>query len=181
MSTPALLVIDVQTALCEGPMRVHEAEAIIDRINLLARRARREGAPVVFVQHDGVTGELAAGSAGWQFAAGLEVLPGDRVQAKAQSDAFNHTELASLLQQQGIDHLIVCGMQSDYCVDSTVRRALALGFSVTLVEDAHTTVDSAVLSAPQIIAHHTATLCGISSYGVRARPVAAAQVDFGRA
>lgn len=178
MGRSALIVIDVQSALCTGPLWVHEAEAVIRRINGLARRARSAGVPVVWVQHQSADGPLAWGSPGWQWAPGLGVQASDQVQAKSHSDAFQRTELADSLHRQGIDHLVVCGMQSDFCVDSTVRRALALGFPVTLVEDAHTTVDNAVLKAAQITAHHTATLCSLTSYGVRAHPQKAEQVRF---
>jgi len=54
--------------------------------------------------------------------------------------------------------LIICGLQTDFCVDTTVRRAFTLGYHVTLVADAHSTLDNGVLTAAQIIAHHNATL-----------------------
>ncbi len=50
------------------------------------------------------------------------------------------------------------GAQSNYCVDTTSRRAVSVGYDVTLVSDAHTTEDSDVLTAEQIIAHHNSTL-----------------------
>ncbi|MNW18398.1 Isochorismatase family protein [compost metagenome] len=69
--------------------------------------------------------------------------------------------------------MIVCGAQSDFCVDTTVRRALALGYEVVLVADAHSTLDNGVLVAAQIIAHHNTTLGNMSSFGVRAAVVLA--------
>jgi nicotinamidase-related amidase len=74
--------------------------------------------------------------------------------------------LHEALQIRGIDTLVVCGMQSDFCVDSTVRRALGLGYPVVLVSDAHTTMDNGVLTATQIVAHHNQTLSNLDSYGV---------------
>ncbi|MBV9330399.1 MAG: isochorismatase family protein [Alphaproteobacteria bacterium] len=56
--------------------------------------------------------------------------------------------------------LIVCGMQTEYCVDTTVRAAHALGYKVTLVSDAHSTGNTQALSAGDIIAHHNLTLAG---------------------
>jgi nicotinamidase-related amidase len=70
-------------------------------------------------------------------------------------------------------------MHSEFCIDTTVRRALALGFPVTLVADGHTSAGNAVLGAPQVIAHHNATLAAIASFGPRATPVPAAEVAFG--
>ena len=62
--------------------------------------------------------------------------------------------------QHGIDRLVVAGMQSDYCVDTACRAAKALGYSVVLANDAHTTFDNKVLPAERIVAHHNATLDG---------------------
>jgi nicotinamidase-related amidase len=50
------------------------------------------------------------------------------------------------------------GLQTELCVDTTVRRACTLGYRITLVADGHSTLDNGVLTAAQIIAHHNATL-----------------------
>ena len=56
----------------------------------------------------------------------------------------------------GIDRLIITGCATDYCVDTTVRSALARGWPTIVPSDGHTTVDRPHLSATQIIAHHNA-------------------------
>lgn len=68
--------------------------------------------------------------------------------------------------------LVVCGMHTGFCVDTTTRRALALGYPVTLVADAHTSAGNAALSPQQVIAHHNATLTNISSFGPRVQAIA---------
>lgn len=50
----ALLVIDVQQALCSGEYRAFESERVIERINTVARKMRRVGAPVIMIQHESV-------------------------------------------------------------------------------------------------------------------------------
>ena len=172
MGTPvhfAVLVIDVQQAFREAPHEAFEAERVIATINQLTGRARAAGISVLFVQHESPTGPFARGAATWELAEGLRVEPGDGVIPKKASDAFHETGLADLLRELRIAEVVVCGMQSDYCVDSTVRRALALGFDVRLVDDAVTTIDNGVLKAAQITAHHLKTLAGISSYPGKAR------------
>lgn len=176
MHGSALLIIDVQHALCAEPYQVFEAREVIARINEVARKARAAGAPVIVVQHESQGGVLDFGSTGWQLAQGLEVLAQDVRLRKTASDAFHHTELQAMLQARGARHLIVGGMQSDFCVDTTVRRALALGYPVTLIADGHSTLDNAVLSAAQIRAHHNLTLSGLSSFGARATAVPADQI-----
>jgi nicotinamidase-related amidase len=174
----ALLVIDVQTALCTGHYATFESKRVINRINLVSEKARAAKALVIFIQHASNEGALALGSEGWQLADGLVVQNTDTVMGKTATDSFHKTPLQSLLEQHHINHLIVCGMQSDFCVDTTARRALGLGYPITLVSDGHTTLDNEVLTAAQISAHHTLTLANITSFGPRVTPLTAEQIQF---
>lgn len=175
----ALLVIDVQRGLFDAEPRPFEADAVVARINALAARARAAGAPVIFVQHERAAGLLAHGSESWQLERGLQVEPGDLSLRKTTPDSFLHTELQTLLQDRGIEQLVICGYASEFCVDTTTRRAAALGYPVVLVADAHTTHDKPHATAAQIRAHHNATLPGITSFGpvIRALPGAALRFD----
>ena len=174
--TAALLVIDVQHALCAGAYEAFDVVGLIDRINLVSRKARDVGMPVVIIQHESEGGALDYGSEGWKLESALCVDSTDLHVRKKATDSFHQTELQSLLQKHGVTELMVCGLQSEFCVDTTTRRALALGYPVTLIADGHSTIDNAVLSAAQISAHHNATLCNITSFGPRAIAVAAADI-----
>jgi nicotinamidase-related amidase len=169
----ALLVIDVQQGLCEGEQDAFESQAVIARINLVAEKARAAGALVVVVQHEGTSGYLEFGSDAWQVAHALRVEAGDLRIRKTTPDAFHRTELQGLLERHAVRHVVICGMHTEFCVDTTTRRALALGYAVVLVEDGHTTQDNAHLSAAQIIRHHNETLTNISSFGPRVHAVCA--------
>lgn len=173
----ALLVIDVQSALCTGDEAAFDIQRIIERINAVAAKARAVGAPVFVIQHED-DGPLEHGSEGWQLDARLSAQPDDISLRKTACDSFHHTELQALLQARGVEQLVVCGLQSDFCIDSTVRRALALGYPVVLVSDAHSTIDNGVLTAAQISAHHTTTLANLGSFGPRVTPTPAARVRF---
>ncbi|WP_236574326.1 isochorismatase family protein [Hydrogenophaga sp. PBL-H3] len=98
---------------------------------------------------------------------------------KTTPDAFQGTDLDALLNAHGVTRLIVCGMRSEFCVDTTTRRALALGYPVTLVADAHTSAGNAVLTSRQVIDHHNATLTNVSSFGPRVLAMASADVQRG--
>ena len=67
---------------------------------------------------------------------------------------------AGRLKARGIGHLIIAGIQTEYCIDTTCRRASSLGYEVTLVADAHSTWDTEHLSAWQIIDHPNQVLSG---------------------
>ncbi len=168
----ALLVIDMQQGLCEGEGRAWASDEVIARINRVAHRLREADVPIVFIQHESTTGYLEHGSPEWQLARGLQVQPGDLRVRKRTPDAFLNTDLEALLKARDVEEVIICGMHTEFCIDTTTRRALALGYPVTLVADAHTSAGNEVLSAPQVIAHHNATLTNISSFGPRVSAVA---------
>jgi nicotinamidase-related amidase len=175
--TSALLVIDVQKFLCTGQWAAFEIDRVIGSINDVAAKARAAGAPVVFIQHED-DGPLGVEGEGWQLDERLQVRPEDLRVRKTTCDSFHKTQLQALLQSHGADRLVVCGLQSDFCVDTTVRRALGLGYPVTLVADAHSTVANGVLTAAQIVAHHNVTLANIDSFGPKVSATPAAEVRF---
>ncbi|TDM09720.1 MAG: hypothetical protein C4K60_10985, partial [Ideonella sp. MAG2] len=126
-ATSALLVIDVQQGLCQGEYAAHDVLGLIQRINTLSEKARAAGAPVVFIQHEAASGPLQHGSPGWALAEGLTVAEGDLRVRKTTPDSFMHTGLEAHLHQRGIDRMVICGLQTEFCVDTTTRRAMAQG------------------------------------------------------
>jgi nicotinamidase-related amidase len=164
--------------LCTGAYATFEADRVIERINQVADRVRKNGRTVIVIQHEAQEGPFVYGTDGWQLAPGLRTAPSDIFVRKTATDSFHMTDLDALLQSHGIDELIVCGMQSDFCVDTTIRRALALGYPVTLISDGHTTLDNSVLSATQITAHHNETLSNITSFGPRVTLMSAAALTL---
>ncbi|MEJ8856116.1 cysteine hydrolase family protein [Variovorax robiniae] len=178
MNDTALLIIDVQQGLCEGAHEAFESALVIDRINTVSAKARAAGVPVIFIQHeDG--GLLKHGTREWQLAQGLHAEPADLRIRKTTTDSFLRTGLEAALQEREISELVICGMHTEFCVDTTTRKALALGYPVLLVEDAHTTEGNAFVTPRQVIQHHNATLTIISSFGPRVRTVASHAINFG--
>jgi nicotinamidase-related amidase len=158
-----LLVIDAQVGLIEPSYRSRE---VLENINTLLEQARGSQAPVIYIQHDGPEGHgLEVGTAAWEIHPAIKPKDGDVIIHKRASDSFHKTTLQQELERQGIKHLVVVGGQTEYCVDTTCRRATTLGYNVTLVGDAHTTddYDEAVLSAAQRINYHNEVLNGFST------------------
>jgi nicotinamidase-related amidase len=176
--TTALLIIDVQRGLCSGDYEVSESRRVINRINQVAGLARQAKLPVVVIQHEEPGSPMAHGAEGWKLDPELQVQPSDVYIRKTTPDSFHNTDLLAVLQTRGIKQLVVCGLQSEFCVDSTMRRALALGFPVTLVADGHSTMDNSVLTAAQIVAHQNDTLSKMDSFGPPVRVVPAFDVQF---
>ncbi|MBM3741007.1 MAG: cysteine hydrolase [Acidobacteria bacterium] len=158
MST-ALVVIDVQQGMFVEPMKPYRPGDVLVTIRALQDRARTEAFPVLHVQHDGGSGHpLARGTSGFAIHARVAPAAGEDVVVKEQCDAFLRTGLDARLRALGIGRLVIAGMQTEYCVDTTIRAAFAHGYKVVLAADAHTTFDSAALKAPDIVAHHNAVL-----------------------
>lgn len=174
----ALLIIDVQRALCTGDEQVLGIGAVIDRINSLSRRARAASVPVIFVQHEEDEGPFRSGTQGWELADGLMTVTGDLRVRKTTPNSFHRTDLQKLLHEREVERVVICGLQTEYCVDTTVRQALALGYRVVLASDAHSTVDG-VLMAAQIIAHHNHTFRNMNSFGplIEVRPTSEVAFD----
>jgi len=117
------------------------------RIADLTERARRAGVPIVWVRHS--DDWLVEGTPDWQIVPELAPAPGEPIVGKHFGDAFEGTELAQVLADLGIRHLVVCGMQSDGCIVATLFGGFVRGYDMTLVGDAHTTNDRTRYGVPQ--------------------------------
>jgi len=154
---PALVIIDMQQGSFTPMTARHDAAGLVARLNALAARVRRAGGLVVFVQHDGPEGDPHhPAHPGWQLLPGLDARPDDPVVRKTACDAFLGTALDEVLRAHGAGGLIVTGCATDYCVDTTVRAALARGWRTVVPSDGHTTADRPHLPAVKIIEHHNA-------------------------
>lgn len=156
----ALVIIDVQQGMFDFPGHPpHEGEAMVARIRGLLDKARAARTPVIFVQHAGAPDEaLAPGKPGFALHAQLTPTDGEPVIVKSECSAFLGTDLDARLKALGAERLVICGMQTEFCVDTAVRGAVERGYQVALVADGHSTFDGGPLSAADIIRHHNRTL-----------------------
>ena len=178
MAKKALLVIDVQEGIVGRP-GIHDADGVMKEIRGLQDRARKAGAPVLFMQHDGPKGHcVEKGSAGWAIHPSVRPADGETVLNKEASDSFFQTFLQQELKQLGVSEVVIAGCMTQYCVDTTCRRAVTLGFDVILASDAHTTADEGGLTAQQIIKHHNTLLSGFAAGGHEITVMKSSEVSF---
>jgi nicotinamidase-related amidase len=147
----AVLVIDVQRGVVA---KAHARDEVVANIAALVDRARQEGVAVIWVQHE--SAELVRGEDPWRIVPELAPADGEPLVPKRYGDAFEATDLEGVLSGLGAGRLLVAGAQTDACIRSTLHGALARGYDVTLVGDAHTTEDLSAWGAPppdQVIAH----------------------------
>ena len=133
-----LLVIDMQNGVFSLQRPVYRKDALVEHVQEAVRFARDQGIPVIFSLHENDT-FLKAGSEGHRMIGALRTENGDVLLRKSKPDIFDGTKLDELLRQRGISSLLVAGVISNGCVRRACETALAKGYAVTLIEDAHST------------------------------------------
>jgi nicotinamidase-related amidase len=166
----ALLIIDVQRDLFEKSTPVYRGDPVLKNVNALVDRAHAAGAPVFYVQHSTKT-TLLESSSGWQLHPALKPRKTDHLIRKHHGNAFEDTCLKDDLDILHVSTVVVVGLITDGCVQATCKGAHALGYDVTLAQDAHSTNSA---GSEQIIDKWNTKL----SQGV-VRLQATADVDFG--
>ena len=157
----ALIIVDLQRGLMHGPVIPHEGERVVERTMWLIERARRSDMPIVFVQYYGPSGSpIEQGAKAWELIDGLDVQGDDIRIQKMRPSIFFGTDLAAKLKDREVGRLILVGMKTQYCIDTSCRIGCEIGFKIVLAQDAHTTVDGPQFSAKQIINYHNDLLRG---------------------
>jgi nicotinamidase-related amidase len=149
----ALVNIDLQNCFVESAARGHE---VVDRINHFAALCRDAGITVIHTRHAirpdhaniGVLGQIVPkvrdglldeGSDSAAFHSDLKIEPHDVLLTKPRFGAFHGTDLEVILRSRGIDSVIITGITTDVCCDTTAREANARDFKVFFLSDATTT------------------------------------------
>ena len=146
----ALLIIDVQKAMLEDNPYGHKA--FLSNLKTLLAAARKCAVEVIHIQHDGGPGDaLAYGTPGWEIAAEVVPVAGEKVISKQKNSAFKGTGLHDYLRKKAIDTLILAGMQTEYCIDATCKSAFDLDYAVIVPQGGTTTYDNAYLSGEALV------------------------------
>ncbi|MFB6721620.1 cysteine hydrolase family protein [Kribbella sp. NPDC056345] len=143
MSRTALLVVDVQESFRVRPSwQVVNHPDIADRVNRLVAAARAVGDLVVWVLHTepgtGTTFDPASGHV--RLIEGLEPAEGEPVITKTAHNAFTTTNLQQILTQHGVTEIVVSGIRTEQCCETTTRVASDLGYDVVFVTEACATM-----------------------------------------
>ncbi|HFU4501480.1 TPA: cysteine hydrolase family protein [Streptococcus suis] len=146
----ALLVVDIQNLLVEEkPYDIEERLALWqDSI----KKARQAGIEIIYVRQNDE--EFATGSHGWDIHPAVAPLADEKIVDKRYSSAFKDTNLQAYLDEQGIERLIVMGMATNFCIDTTIKVAFELGYKVAVIQDGTTAGYSGKLDAKDLIDHY---------------------------
>jgi nicotinamidase-related amidase len=153
MNKMVLLVVDVQNAIVmEHP---YEEEKVLGNIQALIAQARKNQIEVIYVRHDdGVGTEFEVGSDTWQIHETVEPQSGEKIVDKQFNSAFHKTDLQMYLSEAGVDTIMLVGMQTEYCIDATLRSAFDLNYKVLIPEQTNTSFDNPYMQAQQLIAYY---------------------------
>lgn len=156
----ALVVIDAQQALIDGTQSEPEVvnkQQLIQTINDVINKAKAVSVPIVFIRDL----DVAEGQgAGFQIHPDIDSSNPVAIFDKKATNAFYQTPLLNFLQDQHIEHIVIMGCKTEFCIDTAVRTATINKFDVTLIQNGHSTTDSPILKAEEIIAHHNRALHG---------------------
>jgi|SRR5664279_2729419 len=166
MKNTALLVIDIQRGAFDGERcsPIDRPQTLVENALGLVSAARAGGIPVIFIQHcDGAGEVFEEGSSQWEFHESLVPKVNDKILKKYASSAFEGTDLAGSLESAGAKELVLCGLQSEFCVFNTAKPALAEGFVVFVAQDGHSTWPSKIETAVSISEriNHQLEGCGV--------------------
>jgi nicotinamidase-related amidase len=149
--TRALVVIDVQESFRQRPIwRAISNPGIADAVGRLVGYARSAGDLVVWVLHaEPGTGSVFDPARGFvRLIEPLAPAEGEPVLTKTSHNAFTTTRLQQILTSRGIGELLIAGIRTEQCCETTARLASDLGYQVTFVTDATATNPIAHRDAP---------------------------------
>jgi ureidoacrylate peracid hydrolase len=171
--TKALIVVDMQNGflrpdgfMAAAGLNIDQCIAAIAPNQRVITACRKAGIPVIFTRYTlradykdaGLLGEIypalkesgamVAGTRDWEIAEELKPMPGDIVLDKQRYSSFYNTNLEVVLRGLGITLLVVTGVTTNICVESTVRDAFFRDFKVTVIEDCVGAVDELMQQGP---------------------------------
>ncbi|MFT4020337.1 MAG: cysteine hydrolase family protein [Acinetobacter sp.] len=141
----ALIIIDVQNDYFpEGKKPLHQPEKALEKIHQLIEKFQKDNQPIIFIQHISNQPEptfFKAKTYGVELHPSFDIQKQSIVIEKHYPNSFFDTSLQQVLQKLEIEQVILCGMMTHNCVDSTTRAARELGFNPILIADATATCD----------------------------------------
>lgn len=149
MDNNVLLVVDVQTALIEE--HPYNEQKVINNIKRLITVARDNKIEVLYVRHDdGKGGDLEYGTNGWQIYDKVAPNNNEKVFDKQYNSAFLKTGLKEYLDSKKINAIILVGLQTEYCIDTTCKSAFEYGYKIIIPKETNTTFDNKYLSGERL-------------------------------
>jgi nicotinamidase-related amidase len=141
-----LLVVDTQKLLVND--QLYNLESFIKNIKDLISIARQNKIEVIYVVHDNGTGsDLSQGKEGFEVYEDFKPLENDKVFIKNVNSSFKETGLLEYLKNKNQKEIIVVGLQTDKCIDATIKCGFEHGLHMIVPANANSTIENEYLSA----------------------------------
>lgn len=141
-----LLVVDTQKLICND--KLYMFDRFVENVSELIKAARENSIEVIFVRHDdGKENALSKGTMGFEIYDGFKPLNGEKIFDKTVNSPFRQTGLLEYLRSVGENEIIVVGLQTDYCIDASIKCGFEHGFKMIVPEYCNTTFDNDHMSA----------------------------------
>lgn len=153
MDNTVLLVIDVQEEMIKD--QPYNYRKVIDNIKLLLSKARETHTEVIYVRHDDGEGSVMGyGEPGWQIYQEISPADGEMIFDKKFNSAFRQTGLKDYLDRKNIKTLVLTGLQTEYCIDTSIKCAFEYGYDIIVPEDTNSTYDNEILPAEALYRYY---------------------------
>lgn len=141
-----ILVVDAQELITTEAL--YAFDTFVSNVKTLIHAARDNGKEVIYVRHDdGVDEPLTKGKDGYEIYDEFKPTQGEKIFDKTVNSAFRGTGLLEYLKEKGEKELMIVGLQTDYCIDATIKCGFEHGFTIIVPEYANTTVDNSFMIA----------------------------------
>jgi nicotinamidase-related amidase len=158
----ALVVVDVQRGFDDPALGPRDNPQAEENVAKLIDAWRRRGDPIVIVQHDWPGGPLERGTPGFELKEAVAGEPDLRIVKTVHSSFHGDVDLDAWLRERGIEAIAVCGIQTNFCCETTARIGSDLGYDVWFVLDATHTFDDAAPDGEVVPAAEIARMTGIN-------------------
>lgn len=143
-----LLVIDTQKLITNE--KLYKFDMFVSNVKKIINQARLNNIEVIYVRHDdGIGNELTKGNDGFDIYEKFKPINEEKIFDKVVNSAFKGTGLLEYLINKGEENIIIVGLQTDYCIDATIKCGFEHGFNIIVPAYANTTVDNKFMSAEQ--------------------------------
>ncbi len=143
-----LLVVDTQKLITNE--NLYKFNKFVSNVEKIIATARQNNIEIIYVLHDdGAENELTKGTEGFEIYEKFIPSKEEKIFDKKVNSAFKDTGLLEYLISKGEKDIIIVGLQTDYCIDATIKCGFEHGFHMIVPAYSNTTVENKFMSAEQ--------------------------------
>ena len=148
-----LLVIDMQKALIDDEL--YAFDTFMERTARLIDAARKNNVEVIYVQHDAGAGSgFSVGDEAFEIAEEVAPREGEKVFIKTINSCFGNKDFKEYMEQLDDKRVMIIGLQTNYCIDATVKSAFERGFEVIIPEGTNSTFDNDYMTGETTVKYY---------------------------